>query len=122
MNIYCSLRIKAGQNLDAINKIMDMNINNETSGLWMFEVEASELNPYPKILNQFVDLIEIKLPILNNIGVNKDDITIWLLIESDGEEQTNIEFNAELLLKLSKTVVSFCISSWQKICIANGRA
>ena len=112
MNIYCSLRIKAGQNLGAINKIMDMNINNETSGLWMFEVEASELNPYPKILNQFVDLIEIKLPILNNIGVNKDDITIWLLIESDGEEQTNIEFNAELLLKLSKTVVSFCISSW----------
>lgn len=112
VNIYCSLKIRTDQNWDAVNEIMDMNTNEKASNYWMYEVEASDHNPYPKILNYFVDLIEAKFSILGGIGVNKNDISIWLLTESNGEEQNNLEFNAELLSKISLYVTSFCISNW----------
>ena len=112
MNIYCSLRIRTDQDLDTVNKIMDMNINHKISSLWTLDIEASKDNPYSKILNQFIDLIEAKFSILNSIGIYKNDVSIWLLMESEGEEQSNIEFDAELLARLSTNIVTFCISSW----------
>lgn len=112
MNIYCSLRIRTDQDLDTVNKIMDMNINHKSSSLWMLDIEASKDNPHSKILNQFIDLIEAKFSILNSIGIYKNDVSIWLLMESDGEEQSNIEFDAELLSRLSANIVIFCLSSW----------
>ena len=112
MNIYCSLKIRTDQNWDAVNEIMDMNTNEKASNYWMYEVEASDHNPYPKILNHFIDLIAAKFSTLRSIGINKNDISVWLLVESNGEEQNNLEFNAELLSKISLYVTSFCISSW----------
>ena len=110
MNIYCSLRIKVNQNLVAFENIVNMKSHIKTSNTWVLNIEASEQNSYPNILNHFCDIIENYFEELVSLGLSKNDITIWLIFQIEKNEQMNIEFNADLMARLSKNAKAFCIS------------
>ena len=118
MNIYCSLRINVNQHLVAVENIVNMKSNIKISDMWILNIEASEQNSYPKILNHFCDIIENYFEELVNLGLSKNDITIWLIFEIEKNEQMNIEFNAELMARLSKNAKAFCISRWLPFCLS----
>lgn len=71
---------------------------------WEYEIVDNSVRKVFEILNN-------KIVLLNDIGIKKEDVTIWLYYEYEG--QCNIEFSANDLLQLSKLNINLCISCWQ---------
>ena len=57
-------------------------------------------------------VLEGKYDSLAKVGVERSDISIWLLYEY--AEQCNMEFDSQTLLKLGKEGITLCVSCWQK--------
>lgn len=107
MNYY-SVRFFLNQdNHKEIGSILGLGwIDNEQSGT--FEFKCALDYDYWFCLNKIIDLIQEKFVQLESICIVKDNISIWLI--SEISEQTNFEFSPEILEKLGKSGVHFCIS------------
>ena len=84
---------------------LDFEWDNQTG---RFEFNSDFKENYWTCLNRILDLIEIKSDKLESLGIKKESISIWFI--SEMSEQTNFEFPPNLLEKLGKSGVYFCIS------------
>lgn len=68
-------------------------------------------DPYIDFINEFLDLLEGKYDQLLKIGIARDDITVWMLYEYDG--QCNMEFLPEQMKRLGANGITLCVSCWE---------
>lgn len=95
-----------------ISKLFNLEPTNSIENEWCFEIEEKENDEYFDFINYFLDILEGKYIELKSIGINKEDISIWLLYEFD--DQCNMEFVPKDLKRIGDNEISLCISSWNK--------
>jgi hypothetical protein len=105
------LRINSEKELfKKVNEILGV-YPTSMSSFWEITIhEDSE--PFAHAISYFMNIIESKIPQLNQVGVYSDDITVWYLYEYEG--QCNMEFLPNDLSRLGKNGITLCISCWEK--------
>lgn len=102
--VYC-LRIHVLQeNFLKVSKILNL-VPNDVHG-WAYSFSGTNDN-YLAIL----DKMKISLSKLNKIESMTDKIEFWVYYEY--ADQCNLEFEPEILQKLSKIGCTLCISCWE---------
>lgn len=108
-SIY-SLRIKTQEaNYQIVSKILEKNPKDLSRG-WIFEVESSD-TMYFDYINEFLDILEGKYEKLEQIGIVKSDISIWLIYEFN--QQCNFEFIPKDLKRLGENEITLCVSCFE---------
>lgn len=107
---FYSLRINAEESkYERVSEILSTRPQNLSKG-WIFEVENSK-EQYFDFINNFLDILENNYEKLNNIGVHKEDISIWLIYEYN--DQCNLEFLPADMERLGKNGISLCVSCYE---------
>ena len=81
---------------------------NDSSTEWKYKLVEKENDEYINFTEQFTAILVGKYNKLENIGITRDDITIWMIYEYEG--QCNMEFSPDEMKKLGDNGISFCIS------------
>jgi hypothetical protein len=121
MKTFQRLQITFSPSIDTFNSISDILLKTPTNndrGLlsdkipstWTFEVIRENEAPYFDFINEFLDILENKYEKLLELGVQKNDITVWYLYEYD--QQCNMEFDPLRLKRLGDNGITLCISCW----------
>jgi hypothetical protein len=85
--------------------------SSQDEGDWSFELRESPNDPPTRFVDIFLGLLADKFGALEEIGVSRDNIAVWLLYEYDG--QCNIEFQPDDLRMLGEAGITLCISCWE---------
>lgn len=109
---YYRLYIDAPEDkYEQLTKILKINPNLPISHGWGVEItSADEEGAY--FIEYFLSILEGKYTQLENIGVSKDSITVWLLYEYD--QQCNMEFSPKDMYNLGKQGITLCVSCWSE--------
>ncbi len=94
-----------------INNILGVDCTHSSSVKWVLEVIEKSDKEYYDFINSFLDLLEGKYSELNDLGVNRDDITIWYFYIHDG--QCNMEFAPREMKRLGDNQIGLCISCYE---------
>ena len=78
---------------------------------WGIEIIQSDEN-FSGILVYFLSLLEGKYEKLESIGISREDISIWVLYEYQG--QCNMEYDPVSMKKIGENGIVLCISCWEK--------
>lgn len=78
---------------------------------WGIEIIQSDEN-FSGILVYFLSLLEGKYERLESIGISREDISIWVLYEYEG--QCNMEYDPVSMKKIGENGIVLCISCWEK--------
>ncbi|MBD2725656.1 hypothetical protein H6G96_04800 [Nostoc sp. FACHB-892] len=104
------LRIDCGRSkLKIVNDILGVDSN--SNNYWEQILIEEALDPPVNFLDRFLNLLEGKYHKLSMVGVNKDDISVWMYYEYD--EQCNISFSPEGMKRLGDNQITLCISCWE---------
>lgn len=76
---------------------------------WIFEIEVDQI-PIDGI-TYLVGLLSDKFERLNQLGITRENISIWILYAY--ENQCNLEFTPTQLGLLSNERIHLCISCWE---------
>lgn len=79
--------------------------------IFEFKIEIKNNNIYFDYINFFLDILEKKYNLLEEIWVKREDISIWKLYWYDN--QCNMEWWAEELKRLWNNWISLCVSCWE---------
>ncbi|MCP4162963.1 MAG: DUF4279 domain-containing protein [Deltaproteobacteria bacterium] len=114
MRSFYSLRIQAYRifDIDKINNILDIVPTKSDENYWELEKILDEESEYYDYINYFLDILEGKYQELEQIGIEKSNISIWLIYEYD--QQCNMEFSPSQMKRLGENDITFCISCLQK--------
>lgn len=111
MSRFFSLKIEgASKSFDVVSEIfkyvpVDDNLD------WEYTIDE-DISTIENPLEYLVELLTDKLPQLIQLGFKKENISLWYLYEYD--IQCNMEFSSDLLFKIAKLGIDFCISCWEK--------
>lgn len=110
MVLYYSLRIDA---VDESHHLIDqlLGVKSNTPPFWEIQFTQNENDEYISYIEFFLSILEGKYNQLNKIGVARENISIWVFYEYDG--QCNLEFSPSDLLKIGKEGITLCISCWE---------
>jgi hypothetical protein len=111
MNYTFSLKINTNElSRENLESIIGLKSNTEFS-TWEYEFEYNrESDEYINFIQYFMDVVEDKLPILDSLGVKREEITIWMLFAY--EFQCNMEFDSDDLLRLGRNGIKLCITCY----------
>lgn len=111
MILYYSLRIDAA---DETHELIDqlLGVNSNTPPFWEIQYAQYEKDAYISYIDLFLSVLKGKYDQLNMIGVERENISIWILYEYDG--QCNLEFNPSDLQRIGKEGITLCISCWER--------
>lgn len=111
MSSSYSLRITSDTaQVEYINSVLSISPTSVDSA-WEYSIDdTSDL--YSSAVSFISKLLTGKMEFLEDIGITRDDISIWFLYEYEGE--CNMEFNPEDLKKVGDLGISLCISCWEK--------
>jgi hypothetical protein len=113
MTLYYSLRISATDDkYELINNVLGVKSNLPGTIGWIFELQQNDEDEYIPFINQFLSILKGKYEQLEKIGVNRDDISVWMLYEYAG--QCNMEFSPKDMYDLGKEGIILCVSCWEK--------
>ena len=121
MKYYNKLQINFDASIDTFNSITDLlgtiptdkNFNsfpNNIPNTWTYQINTIAQDNYFDFINIFLDILENKYKKLADLGIQKNDISIWHLYEYD--QQCNMEFDPTRLKRLGDNGITFCISCW----------
>lgn len=79
---------------------------------WFIEREAKDGDPYVDYIGEFLAILKGKYEALAKIGVERSDISVWMLREYD--QQCNMEFSPAEMMRLGKEGITLCVSCWKK--------
>lgn len=85
---------------------------NYISDIWCYEVIEKEEDNYFDFINNFLDLLDGKYQDLAKIGIQREDISIWMIYEFNG--QCNMEFDPTRMKRLGINEIKLCISCYQE--------
>ncbi|MDD3144648.1 MAG: hypothetical protein PHV23_00895 [Candidatus Gracilibacteria bacterium] len=121
LNIY-RLQIHCGDNnIETISNILELNKYKNIKwehkieldrSVFEFEVEEKENEKYFNYIDFFLNILEDKYDLLEKIGINRNDITIWRLYRYNN--QCNMEWNPKDLKRLGDSGISLCVSCWEE--------
>ncbi len=108
MNSAYILKITTQSNyIKVLDKIFNYSSNSKGS-VWEFCIEEGSIL-FENALLYFLELLESKCDDLSQIKI--EDISIWYLYEYYG--QCNIEFQPNILKRMSNLNITICISCWE---------
>ena len=119
MRAFYKLQINFTSSIETFNAISDIlgiiPFNNDilsgkTLNEWTYEVVQENDDPYFDFIKEFLDILENKYKKLLNLGIQKEDISVWYLYEYD--QQCNMEFDPTRLKRLGENGITLCISCW----------
>jgi hypothetical protein len=107
------LRINCNNNLsEEITRLLKVKPTQSTFKRWELEIVQDCDSEYIDYVKNFLDILEDKYDQLEQIGISRDSIEIWIYYEYD--QQCNMEFSPDDLKKIGNNGISLCISCWQK--------
>ena len=77
---------------------------------WVYKVVQEDDDIYFDFINEFLNILENNYEKLLEIGIRREEITIWYLYEYD--QQCNMEFDPIRLKRLGDNGLTLCISCW----------
>lgn len=80
------------------------------SPTWQYFVEEGPDGPYFDFINEFLDLLEGKYAQLADLGIERDNVSIWRYYQYDG--QCNMEYDPERMKRLGDNGINLCITCW----------
>ncbi len=86
------------------------NSPDNTPSIWAYYVLEHETDKYFDFINIFLDLLETKFVAIENLNIERKDITFWQYYEYDS--QCNMEFDPIRLKRLGDNGIKLCISCW----------
>jgi hypothetical protein len=95
-----------------INNILGIKSNSSPSCIWDITITNGDEDEYIPFIDYFLSILEGKYEQLANIGVTRENISIWLLYKYDG--QCNMEFSPKDMKRLGEEGITLCISCWEK--------
>ena len=91
MTLYYNLQIDAPKEVyQDINKILGVESNSPHKG-WELGLEEKEEDEHIPFIQYFLTVLDGKYDQLKEIGITREDISIWMLYEYEG--QCNMEFS-----------------------------
>lgn len=107
---YFSLRIidSKDDTINTINDIIGIESNEEHLA-WGYGIYSEYRIDF---VSQFLSILEGKYDALANIGVMRNNISIWMLYEY--EDQCNMEFTPQETKTLGEAGITLCVSCWDK--------
>ena len=112
MKYYYSLQIDIDENKSVlIDEILGVSRNMFNIN-WGLEIIIHKDDIAFDFIEYFIGILKDKYQKLELIGIARENISLWLLYEYEG--QCNMEFSPEQLLKIGQEKVSLCISCWEK--------
>lgn len=110
MSYYYSLRVATEEaNYKNVSDVLEIDLKDYSLG-WVYELEVGDEESEGIIFN-FINLIELKKKELVAIGINDDQISVWIVYEYSG--QCDLEFSPLLLKKIGDNGISLCISCYE---------
>jgi hypothetical protein len=111
MKYYYSLRIDCKESdILAVNDILQVECNYPEVG-WGYELIQKEEDEYIDFIDEFLDILDAKYSALQEIGIGKNQISVWLIYEY--KDQCNLEFAPENLKRLGDNGITLCISCYE---------
>ncbi len=121
MKLINELQISFAPSIETYNSISELLVTiprdqdfssfpNGIPSKWTYKVITKDKDPYFDFINNFLDILENKYAKLTELGVQRDDITVWNYYEYDG--QCNIEYDPNRMKRLGENGITLCISCW----------
>jgi hypothetical protein len=112
MTYYYSLQIDAPEDqYDEIDIILGVKSNFALSAGWGIELVEKKEDESVFFIKYFLSILEGKYEKLEKIGITRDNISLWMLYEYEG--QCNMEFSPKDMYNLGKEGIVLCISCWE---------
>jgi hypothetical protein len=109
MTSYYSLRIYVSDDkFEIVDEILGIKSNNPP--FWEFQRVEKDEDEYIPFVDYFLSILDGKFEHLKEIGIERNDITIWFIYAYDA--QCNMEFLPEQMYKLGKEGIRLCISCY----------
>jgi hypothetical protein len=106
---YYSLQIDVpNDKFEIVNRILGVKSNKLP--FWELQLIEKDEDEYIPFIDYFLAILESKYDQLEEIGVKRDDISIWLIYCYDG--QCNMEFSPQEMYSLGKEGITFCVSCY----------
>ena len=106
---YYSLQIDVPDNkFEIVDRILGIKSN--CSPFWELQLIENEEDECIPFIDYFLSILEGKYDQLEEIGVTRDKISIWMIYYYDS--QCNMEFSPKDMYKLGKEGIVFCISCY----------
>jgi hypothetical protein len=106
------LKIDCNENSpEVITSLLDIAPTISNDNRWELEIIQDENGNYVDFIQIFVNILKDKYIKLEEIGIKRDSISIWIYYEYD--QQCNMEFSPDNLSKIGNNGISLCISCWQ---------
>ncbi|MGE5384130.1 MAG: hypothetical protein ACM3PX_11935 [Omnitrophica WOR_2 bacterium] len=110
MRYFLSLKLEAEpEQVSQITNILGVEPNSPPDN-WSYELVVNDIENN-NFVEYFMGILEGRFDKLSEIGISRDDISIWMLYEYEGE--CNIEFKASDLKLLGDNGISLCISCYE---------
>ena len=106
-----SLRIDC-ENPDEVDRVLGTSYASSNGSSWIWELEQAESDPPTPFVDRFLALLNNKYTALQDAGVMRNDISVWVLYEY--QQQCNLEFAALDLKRLGDEGLALCVSCWEK--------
>jgi hypothetical protein len=90
--------------IEGILGIKPKPIDDDLFTWWIHETEDTDVY----FIDYFLSILEGKYEQLKQIGIERNDISVWVIYYYDG--QCNMEFSPERMYKLGKEEITLCIS------------
>ena len=118
MNFY-RLYIRTNSN-DIYNKVSEiLNITPNAIGdkdddetLWCYALDEKDEDEYIDFINIYLDVLEPKFNVLENIGIPREDISIWRIYEYT--QQCSMEIGPKEMKRLGNNGITLCIDCYEK--------
>jgi hypothetical protein len=110
MNYFFSLQISTDtEKANKITQILGVE-SNYPEVAWGYRLIVKD-HIYTNFIDAFLDILEGKYDKLKEIGIDKEDISIWMIYEYIN--QCNMEFSPSDMKKLGDSGITFCISCYE---------
>ena len=78
---------------------------------WSYEIILEDQQEYYDVIGGFLNCLEGRYEKLHELGIDNNDITIWLIYGYNN--QCNMEFEPNTLEQLGKNKITLCISCYE---------
>lgn len=110
MKYFFSLRIFATpEQANKITNILGIEPNYPQVA-WGHKLKIKD-DEYTNFIEYYLNVLEGKYDKLQEIGIYRDDISVWMIYEY--EEQCNMEFEPSDMKKLGDNGITFCVSCYE---------
>lgn len=111
LNIVTDNTFETYQKITSLLKVIPEE-EKEEFAIWRYQIVTNEEDKNFDFINAFLDLLEPNFKSLKALGINKEDINIWLFYEY--KSQCSMSFNAREMKRIGQSGISLnidCIKS-----------